>query len=189
MQSGRNVNYTYVVVSALLLIFGMVLGAFVPKTETPLSESPLFEVLSPYVELYKPYEFSTVLFLFAKNSLTVGMAFFISPLLLVFPTLILLLNGFMTGFVLSALPLDLAIKALAPHGVFELPALVLASAGGIRFGAAVIRKVVRKLRGGDYDVSSEFKKGLKLFMLSLVLLFVAAIVETYITPLVVGFSP
>ncbi|MDH5810736.1 MAG: stage II sporulation protein M [Candidatus Methanomethylicaceae archaeon] len=191
MQSGKEAKgiYKYIAISIGLLVVGMVLGVVVPKTETPLSESPLFEILSPYVEMYKPYEFATVMFLFAKNSLTVGLAFFLSPLLLIFPIMILVLNGFMTGFIASALPIDLALRALAPHGIFELPALVLAAAGGLCFGAGVIRKIVRRIRGKEYEVSKDFKIGLRLFVISLVLLFVAAIIETYVTPFIVGYAP
>ena len=190
MVEGRKANtYKYVAMSIGLLAIGGALGVLIPKTETPLSESPLFEILSPYVELYKPYEFSTVLFLFAKNSLTVFLAFFLSPALLIFPIMILVLNGFMTGFIASVLPIDLALKALAPHGIFELPALVLAAAGGLCFGTGVIRKIVRRIRGKDYEVTHDFRRGLRLFIISLVLLFVAAIMETYVTPFIVGFAP
>ncbi|MBC7113932.1 MAG: stage II sporulation protein M [Candidatus Methanomethyliales bacterium] len=184
-----NVTYKYIAISFGLLFIGMALGVLMPKTETPLSESPFFEILSPYVELYKPYEFSTVLFLFAKNSLTVGLAFFLSPVLLIFPIMILVLNGFMTGFIASVLPIDLALKALAPHGIFELPALVLAAAGGLCFGTGVIRKIVSRIRGKEYGVTPDFRRGLRLFIISLVLLFTAAIMETYVTPFIVGFAP
>ncbi|MCQ5361913.1 MAG: stage II sporulation protein M [Candidatus Methanomethylicia archaeon] len=191
MEEGRKANniYKYILISIGLLVIGMALGVLMPKTGTPLSESPLFEILSPYVELYKPYEFSTVLFLFVKNSLTVGLAFFMSPALLIFPIMILVLNGFMTGFIASVLPIDLALKALAPHGIFELPALVLAATGGLCFGTGVIRKIVRRIRGKEYELTRDFRRGLRLFMISLVLLFVAAIMETYVTPFIVGFAP
>lgn len=182
-------NIFYITISLTLLLSGMFFGALIPKADMPLSDSPLYQILSPYMELYKPYEFLTVIFLFVKNSVTVGLAFFLSPILLIFPSFVLFLNGFMTGFVASSLPLSLAFKALVPHGIFELSALVLGSAGGLRFGFGAIKKVVRRLRGGDYAVSEDFRKGLKLFILSLVLLFVAAIMETYVTPFVLGFIP
>ncbi|MGQ9759025.1 MAG: stage II sporulation protein M [Candidatus Methanomethylicaceae archaeon] len=182
-------NTFYIIVSLALLVIGIFFGVLIPKTHMPFSETPLYQILSPYVELYKPYEFSTVIFLFVKNSITISLAFFLSPLLLIFPSLVLLLNGFMTGFVASSLPIDLTIGALVPHGIFELSALVLGSAGGLRFGIGVIKKVVKKLRGEEYGISEDFIKGLKLFILSLVLLFVAAIIETYVTPFILGFIP
>jgi len=191
MEGRRRENRisTYTMISLGLLMVGMTFGLMVPKTETPISQSPLFEILSPYIELYKPYQISTVVMLFAKNSITIGLAFFLSPLLLIFPIAILVLNGFLTGFLISALPLDLAARALVPHGIFELPALVLATAGGMCFGVGVIRKIVIKMRGKEYEVSKDFRRGLKLFIISLVLLFVAAIMETYVTPFVLGFVP
>lgn len=191
MEGRRRENRisTYTMISLGLLMVGMTFGLMVPKTETPISQSPLFEILSPYIGLYKPYQISTVLMLFAKNSITIGLAFFLSPLLLIFPIAILVLNGFLTGFLISALPLDLAARALVPHGIFELPALVLATAGGMCFGVGVIRKIVIKMRGKEYEVSKDFRRGLKLFIISLVLLFVAAIMETYVTPFVLGFVP
>lgn len=168
--------------AASLLILSIVTGYFFPHGEDVFEKSPIYEVIKHYGEIYKPYNPLTVLFLFLKNSFTLSVAFFLSPILLIPPILVLLINGFMTGFIAAALPFDLAMKALAPHGIFELSALVLAAAGGMNFGFCTIMRFVKK----NYSVSKGFKEGLLSFAYGLILLLMAAFIETYLTPLILG---
>lgn len=165
-----------------ILILSIAVGYFFPHGEETFEQSPVYEMIKHYGEIYKPYNPSTVIFLFLKNSITLSIAFFLSPIFLIPPTLILLINGFMTGFVAAALPLDFAIKALAPHGVFELSALVLAAAGGMNFGFCAFMKILKK----RCSVVKSFREGLLFFASGLVLLLIAAIIETYLTPFILG---
>jgi stage II sporulation protein M len=185
-------NKNYLLVSTLLIIIGIVAGAAIPQGGG-LSENPLIKNLIQYAQIYKPYEPLTVLFILAKNSLTAALAFFFAPLLLLAPAGILLLNGFILGMVGSAvttqISLIVAVEALAPHGIFEIPALIFACAAGMRFGMASLRKLISLFEQRQYSLSVEFKAAWGLFILSLVLLLVAAIMETYVTPFILGYSP
>ncbi|MCS7098244.1 MAG: stage II sporulation protein M [Candidatus Methanomethyliaceae archaeon] len=168
--------------SIALLLISMVIGFLYPHEETIFEQSPLYQMLEPYREIYRPYELSTAIFLFFKNSYTLSIGFFLSPILIIPPMMILILNGFIIGFIAGALPLDFTIKALAPHGIFELSALVLAMAGGMNFGFSVIMKIFRK----NYSILKAFKDGVRLFLYALALIFIAAIIETYVTPFILG---
>jgi len=185
-------NKNYLLVSTLLIIIGIVAGAAIPQGGG-LSENPLLKNVMQYAQFYKPYEPLTVLFLLAKNSLTAALAFFFAPVLLLTPSGILLLNGFILGMVGSALTtqisLIVAVGALAPHGIFEIPALIFACAAGMRFGTASFRKLISLFEHKQYSLSAEFMGAWGLFVISLGLFLAAAIVETYVTPFVLGYFP
>lgn len=186
-------NVFYLLAASLLLAFGMYAGASIPQSGVPLSDSPLLKEIEKYVQFYKPYDPITILFLLAKNSLTAAVAFFLGPLLLIVPAVILFLNGFIVGMIGAALSdqfsLVYALKVLAPHGIFEIPALVFASAGGFRLGVAALRKLSSKMRHREYSLSAEFKGTWRLLVISVILLLIAAVMETYVTPFIIGYSP
>ncbi|MEN3035223.1 MAG: stage II sporulation protein M [Candidatus Methanosuratincola sp.] len=186
-------NAKYLVAATMLFLAGMIFGAIVGSSgEAADGSNSLIEQLEPLSQFYKPFQPFTVAFLFFKNLLTAGMAFILSPVIVV-PAAILLLNGYLLGMVgtivTNEISLWAALAALAPHGIFEMPALVIAAAAGFRLGIAVLKKIVSKIRKKEFSVSNDFEKSLRLFVLSAILLFVAAIMETYVTPLFMGISP
>ena len=188
-----NENAKYLAVATILFLAGMIFGAIAGSSVDASSGSnSLIDQLEPLFQFYKPFQPFTVVFLFFKNLLTAGMAFILSPAIIV-PAAILLLNGYLLGMVgtivTNEVSLWAAIAALAPHGIFEMPALVIAAAAGFRFGIAVLKKVVSKIKKSEFSVSNDFEKSLRLFVLSAILLFAAAIMETYVTPLFMGISP
>lgn len=186
-------NWKYIAFASALFIIGMAIGAATVPAGGGSSGNTIIEELEPLFQFYKPYQPFTVVFLFLKNLMTAGMAFVLAPLIFLPPAGILLLNGYLLGMVGALISNQVsaaaAFAALAPHGVFEIPALVIAAAAGFRFGLAALRKMANRLNRRAYDASKEFAASFSLFMLSVILLFIAAIMETYVTPLLMGISP
>ena len=184
-------NKLYILMAALLMGIFMVIGAMTPLQEGSLADSPLLKNLEPYLQYYQPFNPITVIFLFLKNSLTAGMAFILGPLLLLFPAIVLVLNGFLVGYVgnsvANQLSIQMAFATLAPHGIFELPALVIASAAGFHLGVATLEKAYATLRHRDYSFYFEFNSALRLFVITIILLAIAAIMETFVTPIFIEF--
>jgi len=94
-----------------------------------------------------------------------------------FPIIALILNGYVLGFV-ARKSVDIAgsgiLLRLLPHGVFELPAIIISIALGIRLGMFVFSK--------KQNLAEEFvyrlKNSLKVFLLIIFpLLIIAAIIE------------
>ncbi len=185
-------NWIYLLIGSCVLLLGALFGAITPKGTEPITNDPFFEAIDVWVQFYVPYQPFTVLFLFAKNTLTAAISFFMAPIIIV-PPGILLLNGYTIGFFGSAIAeqesLLLAFQALAPHGIFEIPALVFAAAGGLRFGVAIYRKIALSVKNVDYSIKGEFRGSLILFLIAVVLLLIAAVMETYVTPYVLGYAP
>ena len=106
------------------------------------------------------------------------------------PAVALFSNGALIGVVLGyyhthALPLTVALAALIPHGIFEIPALVIAGAMGLCLCHTVSRRILRPGSGLSWRALAE---GLlqALLLLLFPLLLLAAAVETWGTPLVVS---
>ncbi|TBL69226.1 stage II sporulation protein M [Paenibacillus thalictri] len=108
----------------------------------------------------------------------------------VLPLFFLLANGLLLGYVASdqasKQSVMLFIKGILPHGVIEIPAIILAAALGIRLGALVLKSFFRFFNPAK-DQRTE--KELRPFIASLVpfglllvvALFVAAVIESTIT--------
>jgi stage II sporulation protein M len=78
----------------------------------------------------------------------------------------------------------LLLAGLLPHGIFELPALIIGEAAALSFGSMAIIALISKKRRDQ--LSPNLKRNLKYLALAFALLLPAAIIETYITPLLLG---
>jgi len=95
------------------------------------------------------------------------------------------LNGFFIGWFSHSVGLEQGLlftaAALLPHGVIEIPTILLSSAAGMGLGY----QLVNRLRGRG-SIRAELGKSLRLFIWRIApLLLLAAIVEVTVTPLVI----
>jgi stage II sporulation protein M len=102
------------------------------------------------------------------------------------PVFILLINGLPLGIVLarSENPLLVFAGSILPHGVFEFPATFLAGAFGILLGIDAF-SLIRNWMQGEGEAPTrilltDLRKVLKSFLLVVLLLVVAAAVETFL---------
>lgn len=81
------------------------------------------------------------------------------------------------------------IMGLTPHGIFEIPAFILQFASIIRWHVTTVETVMAKVTGEKTD-GDKFKRGIKdtviLAIASVILFMIAAYIETYITPYLLG---
>ena len=82
-------------------------------------------------------------------------------------------------------PVVLAVNGLLPHGIFEVPALILASAAMLRIGVVLVTPQVGRSMG---EVVLESLADWTKIVVGLVLplLLVAAVIETYVTPVLLS---
>jgi len=139
-----------------------------------------------FIDFSNPLEVFGIIFLnnALKSLVSLLSGFFFG----IFPLFFILINGYMIGIVVfvkgSEVGFETILLTLLPHGILEIPAVVLASAYGMRLGHLFYRKV---FRGEQADIGSAVKFFLKKFGRIVVpILFAAAFVETFITPLLVS---
>ena len=107
----------------------------------------------------------------------------------------LVLNAVVIGAVISFATLTkgaaYTIAGLTPHGIFEIPAFILEFAGLGRWHVTSIRAIYTKLSGRKIDrplLTEGVKDAILLSLLSLALFAIAAYVETFVTPRLLGLS-
>lgn len=128
-----------------------------------------------------------MLFIFFNNAiksliiLILGIGFGIIPLLFI------AYNGFIIGIVVYAVSDEngfmYILSAILPHGILELPMVFISAAIGLKMGYLLFSSV----KGQSVDIKTEFSRGVRFYFYRVIpLLFVAAVVETFITPFVVA---
>ena len=115
---------------------------------------------------------------------------FVGPLLLGFEVL---LNSGLVGVigVMAGATKGIAypILGLVPHGMIELPAFLIQISAIVIWQVTITDAIIEKLRGRTLDTSKmklALRDALILAVISVVLLFVAALIETYVTPFLLG---
>ena len=176
----------WLVIAGGLFILGIILGLSV----TPGVTNLLLEQVAYLQELAAtlgPFQVSTAIFIFLKNASTLLLGFIFSPVLCLVPVATLVLNGGMISFIsalaLKEVSLGIILAALLPHGVLEIPAIIMGEAAALSFGVMVIMALFSSGKRGL--LRANLKQNLRYLVIALGLLVPAAIIETFITPLLV----
>lgn len=112
--------------------------------------------------------------------------------IMIFPALVLLfINGAFLGIVsayasMQGIPLTAIVLGIGPHGLFELPALFIASALGMRVGYKVAACPKNRMREGFLALKLAFR-GYLLYVIPL--LAVSACVEVLVSARIIGALP
>lgn len=128
-----------------------------------------------------------MLFIFFNNAiksliiLMLGIGFGIIPLLFI------AYNGYIIGVVVYIISgengFTYILSAILPHGIIELPMIFISAAIGLKLGHLLFRS----LEGQSVDIKTEFSRGVRFYFYRIMpLLFVAAVIETFVTPFVVA---
>ncbi|MDK1117352.1 MAG: stage II sporulation protein M [Anaerolineae bacterium] len=133
-------------------------------------------------------------FLFTHNVRAVGIILLaglvsFSVLGLVIYILNLSIIGALLGVfnLLGFAPINLALFGLLPHGIFEIPALILSSAAMLRIGVMLVTpQVGRSLGEVVIDLLADWTKIAVGIVIPL--LFIAALIEAYITPALLTYG-
>lgn len=126
-----------------------------------------------------------MLAIFLNNLFTSMMALLLGVGFGVVPFIVVVMNGLVVGLVIHQAMLAggaaFVIVALLPHGIIELPTVLVCIGVGFRLGHLMIRTLLGK--GGDLE--GELKAAIRLLRWVVILLFAAAVIETFITPVLV----
>ena len=171
--------------SIFLFVIGLAWGLSVsPDTSGPLASNvanlrSLADFMAPLPQT------SVFLFIFLKNAIAILVSFALSPFFLIVPTAALVLNGGLLGLVsvmvVEEKSLGYLLAGTLPHGIFEIPALIIGEAAAFSFGAACMLALVRKDK--RQQLLPNLKQNLWHLGIALTLLVPAAFIETYLTPL------
>jgi stage II sporulation protein M len=146
------------------------------------------EIAKKLLTYFSPLESSTQAQLFIKIFLNNYISTLLSLLLGLFfgigPIVFLIINGYTLGNLISFASSKVGIYkiglAIIPHGIFEVPAVLLAASYGLWWGV----KNYRKIRYRE-NFQDDFPLPIKRYIIIIIpLLLIGAFVEAYITPFV-----
>lgn len=165
-------------------VIGLTLALIMPFSIPALLSEDL-AVIRELAAALGPFKITTAIFIFLKNVSALLFSFIFSPILCLVPILALTVNGglisFVSVLVVQEESLGLLLTGLLPHGVFELPALIIGEAAALSFGTMAIVALISKKRRNQ--LSPNLKRNLRYLIIACILLLPAAIIETYVTPL------
>ncbi len=174
-------------IAIFLFGIGLALGLVTPADTLEL----LFEdidALGEFADFLEPLpDIAVFILIYIRNVSVVMMSFALSPLFCLVPVLALFINGWIIGLVSTAVlqeeSIGFLLAGLLPHGIFELPALIMAEAVALSFGTAAILAMFKKEK--RELVLPNLRQNLKYLAVAVALLFIAAIIETWLTPLLI----
>lgn len=184
--------FTIILVSIFLTVFAFSVAPWLADWFESVVESE-----RRYVVIPPPYTENLYFYIFLNN---VGHFWNPFKMLVWVPllgTFILGLELLLNGVAIGALSVIVGtnrgifypIIGLTPHGIFEIPAFILQFASVIRWHVTTIEMIMAKIVGEKVD-GAQFRRGVKdtiiLAIASVILFMIAAYVETYITPYLLG---
>jgi stage II sporulation protein M len=127
------------------------------------------------------------LMIFLNNGIKALAIIFLGIVLGIPPLLFIGLNGFIVGSVGSALESAMGwryvIASVVPHGVIEIPMLLLATALGLTVGMESFKWLIRRESRVKLQLSDSLKVYLRWILPGLA---VAAVIEAFVTDLLIG---
>lgn len=178
----------YIYIVLLAFIIGFITGLLTPPEVAGSYVLSISEKLMPLAEKAKPRTFMGALIIFLNNWVTAVIVFVVN----VVAPIIVGYNGWILGIFASYMNskglILTYILGVIPHGILEIPALILAGASGLRFGRLLVGKLYYKLRGKKYSIGLSVEGSLKLLATSIVMFLIAALIEAFITPTLISPS-
>lgn len=184
--------------AVILFIAGGVSGWIVTGSLQQLLEEQLGGLSSISGQLHESshpqWEFFK--FIFLNNSIKSVLIIFLGVFIGIPPAFFLIINGAVLGYLIHLSVLQerdlytLIVKGLLPHGIIEIPAVIIACAFGLQLGGDILKGLFRSSPAVDADtqtqlrsssVSTFMRQAMTASVWIVILLFIAAIIESTIT--------
>lgn len=179
--------WPYILLIVALFIVSLIAGLLASIEIANANLEELKQALLPLMQtlgVFGPIAFLLVIFL--NNAIKALAAVVLGIFAGIPPILFIAVNGFIIGLVVSALHSSMGygivVASLLPHGIIEVPLLVLASALGLNVGKESLRYLLRK----QSSIKIQLRWGIRVYLKWILAgLFIAAVIEVFITPLVI----
>ncbi|MHC1594916.1 MAG: stage II sporulation protein M [Methanotrichaceae archaeon] len=124
-------------------------------------------------------------FIFLNNLFASTIAMLLGIGFGIVPALVAVLNGVVLGVIgyhaIETIGVMYLVAAILPHGIIELPAVLICIGVGFRLGHLLLLTLL----GRAVDLGGEVRFALRLLRWVVLFLFLAAVIETLITPIVI----
>ncbi|MBP2172240.1 stage II sporulation protein M [Methanococcus voltae] len=133
----------------------------------------IFQSLAPQFEQFRNMGFIDLTIAIIINNLFV---IFLNLVLTIFSLIILVFNSFVLAYVASISDLPTFLLLVVPHGIFEIPGFILSSSAGI----IVFIGILRWIKDSKFH-KIYLQDALRIFVVSVILIIVAGIIEGTVT--------
>jgi stage II sporulation protein M len=170
------------------IFFGSLITGYASAASFPsMADSLMKGFSSRYGPILTMSPLYILLTIFLNNAFVSLLSLILGLALGVFPILFIAFNGYFVGVVSYIVSQQrgflFILLALLPHGIVELPMVFLSASIGLRLGYHVFYYFI----GRTTELKREFIQGLKFYFHWIMpLLFAAAVIETFITPLIIS---
>jgi stage II sporulation protein M len=187
---------SYFGISAVLFIAGIVAGI----TATGFSdflEGQLegIKKLSDIVDQSSNPTLMAIVIIFLNNAIKAGMVIYIGFLFGIYPAIFMVLNGMVIGYLMhqyyvvngASMMFEILFKGILPHGIIEIPVIIIASAYGLRSGNIAIRWIGCLFNGSKAKAMARETERYMIMTVPVllgivILLLLASLIESTITP-------
>ncbi len=190
----KDIEYLYSLKKYLFIVMGifilsLIIGLLISVKNPGLSSNYLemFRESFGWIKTLSPIVIMLLIFL--NNALKSFLALVLGVGLGVVPVLFVAGNGIIVGMLANIIARQngvlFVIAALVPHGIIEVPMILISAGIGLRLG----HKMYPSLLGFKTDINKELRKGIGFYIrFVLPLLFVAAMIETFVTPVIASMA-
>lgn len=177
----------YIVISSLIFVSAVLIG-YLGAINSPIKAKMVADSFFSNLDFARNFSsWMIAVFIFLNNTLKALFVILFGFFFSVFPIVFIYTNGKLIGLVVGVFQqensLFLIVLGLLPHGILEVPAMILATSYGLWLGNCFYRRLVYK---EAFRVHFSFALG-KFFKIILPLLFLAALIESFLTPFVLKY--
>ncbi|MFA7385832.1 MAG: stage II sporulation protein M [Candidatus Paceibacterota bacterium] len=190
MNLDRKINYKeyffslkpFLGFSFLIFFFSFINGYFLGEKVFDKDGMFLEELRKIASSLVNMGNIELFFFIFINNTVSLFLTVFLGMLFSIFPFFVLLVNGGILGilffFFLQNSNLSLFLLGILPHGIIEIPILIIGGAMGFKMGKTMIGVLFKKKGDLREEISLSFVFFAR-FLFPLIA--IAALVEVFIT--------
>lgn len=175
----------YILLSVFLFLAAATFGFIVSIRQPDLASAYVGDVAEKLRWILELSPGKMMLAIFANNLLASAMALLLGVGFGIVPLIVVVVNGLVVGLVVHQAILAgssaFVIVAILPHGIIELPTVLVCIGVGFRLGHLMIKTLL----GMEADLGGELMAALRLLRWVVLLLFIAAAIETFITPVLI----
>jgi len=179
----------YIIFSCYIFLISIILGYIFAQNNPDEIAKFLEKIKSIFPIDEESTPFQIFLFIFENNASKIFLLLPLGIFVGIFPLFFIFTNGLVFGIFAhiasSSISWEFFILGIVPHGIIEIPILILATAISLKISKVVIRKIFKK----NGNILTEFSKALKFYVFILLpLILVAALIEAYITPYFISLT-
>lgn len=177
----------YILFASVIFAAAVLFGYSIAQDFPEEIEQILEEIKKELGPLGDATSFELFLIIFEQNVFALLLAIISGIFFGIIPCLSVFTNGLVLGIiafeVLREFSWEILLAGILPHGIIEIPVLIVSAAIGMKLGISVLERVFKR-KG---SIKKELKKAFKFFFYILLpLLFLAALIESFITPLLLS---